>query len=128
MRHATTIKQGGKFISTQQLTQKRLAEMHLLTEALRSYVLRTGWERDQAMGGEAALRDSPNAAFVMIFGQEVIQRVTALGVDIRGVGAGVINASADKLSRDALIWTHLAGDSVQRMKVAKHLIGRHGKT
>ncbi len=127
MRHATTIKQGGKLISTQQLTQKRLAEMHLLTEALRSYVLRTGWERDQAMGGDAALRDSPNAAFVMIFAQEVIQRVTALGVDIRGVGAGAINASADKLSRDALIWTHLAGDSVQHMKVAKHLIGRHGK-
>ena len=27
----------------------------------------------------------------------------------------------DKLVRDAIIWTHLAGDSVQRMKVARRL-------
>jgi hypothetical protein len=27
----------------------------------------------------------------------------------------------DKLVRDAFIWSHLAGDSVQRMKVARRL-------
>jgi hypothetical protein len=28
---------------------------------------------------------------------------------------------ADKLVRDAMIWSHLAGDSVQRMKVMRRL-------
>ena len=32
-----------------------------------------------------------------------------------------MDARADKLVRDAFIWTHLAGDSVQRMKVARRL-------
>jgi alkylation response protein AidB-like acyl-CoA dehydrogenase len=127
MKYATTHKQGGRFVSDQQLVQRNIAEMNLLTEALRSYVLRTGWERDQAMAGNAELRNSPNAAFVMIFAQEIIQRVTALGADIRGAGRGGVNASADKLRRDAMIWTHLAGDTVQRVKVAKQIIGQHAK-
>ena len=28
---------------------------------------------------------------------------------------------ADKLARDGVIWTHLAGDSVQRMKAVRRL-------
>jgi hypothetical protein len=32
-----------------------------------------------------------------------------------------MNARADKLARDAIIWTHLAGDSVQRMKAIRRL-------
>ena len=36
-------------------------------------------------------------------------------------GVHMMDAGADKLARDAVIWTHLAGDSVQRMKaVRKH--------
>jgi hypothetical protein len=30
-----------------------------------------------------------------------------------------MNASADKLARDAIVWSHLAGDSVLRMKVVR---------
>jgi hypothetical protein len=33
----------------------------------------------------------------------------------------VMDARADKLVRDAIIWTHLAGDSVQRMKATRRL-------
>jgi len=33
----------------------------------------------------------------------------------------MVSASADKLVRDSIIWTHLAGDAVQRMKVARRL-------
>jgi hypothetical protein len=32
-----------------------------------------------------------------------------------------MDARADKLVRDAIIWTHLAGDSVQRMKATRRL-------
>jgi hypothetical protein len=43
-------------------------------------------------------------------------------MDIHG-GAGVsqMNPRVDKLCRDAVIWTHLAGDSVQRMKAVQRL-------
>jgi hypothetical protein len=33
----------------------------------------------------------------------------------------VLSARADKLVRDAIIWSHLAGDSVQRMKATRRL-------
>ena len=34
----------------------------------------------------------------------------------------VASAGADKLVRDAIIWTHIAGDAVQRMKVLSFLL------
>jgi hypothetical protein len=33
----------------------------------------------------------------------------------------MMHARVDKLLRDALVWTHLAGDTVQRVKVVKRL-------
>jgi hypothetical protein len=30
-------------------------------------------------------------------------------------------ARVDKLQRDAMVWTHLAGDTVQRLRVVKRL-------
>jgi hypothetical protein len=40
-----------------------------------------------------------------------------------------MHSGADKLVRDAIIWTHIAGDSVQRMKsvqgVLKSTSGSH---
>ncbi len=122
MEHARTRRQGGKGINQQQAVQLRLAEMHMLTEALRSFVLRTAWERDQAVRGEKTVLDAANAAFVMIYSQEIVQRVTRLNMEIRANASGTMDAHADKLLRDAMIWTHLAGDSVQRIRAIKRLI------
>jgi hypothetical protein len=33
----------------------------------------------------------------------------------------MMNARVDKLVRDAMVWTHLAGDTVQRVKVLKRI-------
>lgn len=88
----------------------------MLTEALRSFVMRTAWEMDNTVRG------SVNAILVMNFSTDVIQRVTQLNMDIHDAGGFTIDAGADKLVRDGIIWTHLAGDSVQRMKVARHLV------
>ena len=35
----------------------------------------------------------------------------------------MINARVDKLVRDAMVWTHLAGDTVQRVKILRRLQG-----
>ena len=63
---------------------------------------------------------------VMVFSQEVIQRVTALGRAIYAIGGGAehgaMHALADKLERDAFIWTHLAGDSLSRIKTIKKVL------
>ena len=33
-----------------------------------------------------------------------------------------MSAGADKLVRDAIIWTHIAGDAVQRMRAIANLL------
>ncbi|HEY7245852.1 MAG TPA: acyl-CoA dehydrogenase family protein [Xanthobacteraceae bacterium] len=113
LRLAHTRKQGGRVLFDQQLVQLELNKMHLLTEALRSFVMRVAWEHDRKV-------HSANAGLCMNFPTGVIQTVTELNLELHAV-AGVTDARADKLARDGIIWTHLAGDSVQRMKAARRL-------
>ena len=100
---------------SQQRVQLQLAEMHILTEALRAYVMRVAWEMD------AQMRESANVGLVMNFARDVSQRVAVLNMEIHGGGAQM-HAHSDKLVRDTIIWTHLAGDSVQRMKSVRRLL------
>ena len=88
--------------------------MNMLTEALRSYVMRVAWEHDKKL-------PSTNAGFVMNFSTDVIQEVTQLNMDIHGAAGFTMDALANKLVRDGIIWTHLAGDAVQRMKVVRRM-------
>ena len=87
--------------------------MHLLTEALRSFVMRVAWEHDHKAR-------SANAGLCMNFSTDVIQEVTEINLDLHA-GTGVLDPRAEKLVRDAIIWSHLAGDSVQRMKATRRL-------
>jgi len=114
MQHARTQRQGGKVLFEQQLIQLKLNRMHMLTEALRSYVMRVAWEHDQKM-------HSPNAGLTMNFSTDVIQEVAELNLEIHAAVGCSMDRRADKLVRDSIIWSHLAGDSVQRMKVARRL-------
>jgi acyl-CoA dehydrogenase len=111
---ARTKTQGGKLLKEQQTIQLKIGKMHMLTEALRSFVLRVACEHDQKM-------HSPNAGLAMNFSTDVIQDVTELNMDIHD-SIGCLDPGADKLVRDAFIWSHLAGDSVQRMKVARRIL------
>jgi alkylation response protein AidB-like acyl-CoA dehydrogenase len=112
---ARTARQGGKPLFEQQVVQLKLNRMHLLTEALRAFVMRIAWEHDHKVR-------SANAGLCMNFSTDVIQEVTELNLDIHA-SAGVIDSRAEKLVRDSIIWSHLAGDSVQRMKVTRRLAG-----
>ena len=112
--HARTCVRGGRVLFEQQLVQLKLNRMHMLTEALRSFVLRVAWEHDQRM-------HSTNPGLAMNFSTDVIQQVTELNMEIRGGALCSMDRRADKLVRDSFIWSHLAGDSVQRMKVARRL-------
>jgi alkylation response protein AidB-like acyl-CoA dehydrogenase len=122
MRHTRTHRRAGRPLAEHQLVQLKLSEMHMLTEALRSFVLRSAWERDQAVAGDRGLRNSPNAGLVMNYSQTVVQRVTALNMEIHGPEGALMNRGVEKLVRDAMIWTHLAGDSVQRMRSMRHML------
>ena len=115
MQHARTHKQGGRPLVEQQLVLLKLNRMYMLTEALRSFVLRVAWEHDMKI-------HSANAGLAMNFSEEAIQTVTELGLEIFGAAGGVTSPEAEKLVRDSLIWTHLAGDNVQRMRVAQRLV------
>ena len=114
MAHARTRKQGGKPLFDQQVIQLKLNKMHMLTEALRSLVMRVAWEHDQKM-------HSANAGLAMNFSTDVIQEVTELNLDIHGGSGCTMDRRADKLVRDSIIWSHLAGDTVQRMKATRRL-------
>src|SRR6188472_552676 len=113
LRLARTKKQGGRLLFEQQVVQLKLNRMHLLTEALRSFVMRVAWEHDHKM-------HSANPGLCMNFSTDVIQEVSEVNLELHA-DAGVMDARADKLVRDAMIWSHLAGDSVQRMKTTRRL-------
>ena len=87
-----------------------------LTEALRSFVMRVAGEGDAKIGNH-----SVNNVLLMNFATDVVQKVTALNLEVIGAHGGGIPARADKIARDAVIWTHLAGDSIQRMKAVRRL-------
>jgi alkylation response protein AidB-like acyl-CoA dehydrogenase len=114
MQYAKRETRAGKRLYDHQLVQLKINEMHALTEALRSYVMRTAWEMDNH-------RQGANAVLVMNYSTTVIQRVTSLNLDIHVASGGVIDATADKLVRDAIIWTHLAGDASQRLKALRRM-------
>ena len=115
MRYVKTATQGGRALFDQQNVQLQINRMYMLTEALRSFVLRVAWEHDNKI-------HSCNAGLAMNYSTDVVQEVTELYMDIRGADGCHMDAHADKLARDAIIWSHLAGDSVQRMKVVRRLI------
>jgi len=117
MEFARTHTRAGKPVMEHQIVQLKLNEMHALTEALRSYVMRVAWERDQ--GGPVGA----NAGLAMNLSTDIIQKVTRLNMDIHGAEGFLMNARVDKLVRDAMVWTHLAGDTVQRVKILKRLGG-----
>lgn len=114
MAFTQTHKRAGKYLMEHQLIQLKLNEMHMLTEALRSYVMRVAWLHDRK-------EHSANAGLVMNYSTDVIQRVTRLNMEIHGAEGCMMNARVDKLVRDAMVWTHLAGDTVQRVKVLKRI-------
>ena len=114
IRYARTTKEGGQYLFEQQIVQLQINRMHMLTEALRSFVLRVAWEHDMKI-------HSCNAGLAMNYSTDVVQEVTELYMDVRGVEGCTMDHHADKLVRDSIIWSHLAGDTVQRMKVARRL-------
>ena len=114
MQFAKTTTRNGKPLFEQQHIQLKINQMYMLTEALRSYVMRIAWEHDQRM-------HTTNPGLAMNFSTDVIQEVTQLNMDIHGGAGCAMDPGADKLVRDGIIWTHLAGDSVQRMRVARRL-------
>jgi alkylation response protein AidB-like acyl-CoA dehydrogenase len=117
MQFSRSHKRAGKYLFEHQLTQLKLTEMHALTEALRSYVMRVAWIHDRR-------EPSANAGLVMVYSTDVIQRVTALNMEIHSAEGCLMNARVDKLVRDAMVWTHLAGDNVQRMRTLRKLSGK----
>ena len=114
MHFSRSHKRADKYLMEHQLIQLKLNEIHMLTEALRSYVLRVAWLHDRK-------EHSANAGLVMNYSTDVIQRVTRLNMEIHGAEGCMMNARVEKLVRDAMVWTHLAGDTVQRVKVLRRL-------
>jgi alkylation response protein AidB-like acyl-CoA dehydrogenase len=114
LRHAKTAKQGGQTLFAQQNVQLQINRMFMLTEALRSFVLRVAWEHDQKI-------HSCNAGLAMNYSTDVVQEVTELYMHVRGAQGGHMDPHTDKLVRDSFIWSHLAGDSVSRMKVTRRI-------
>jgi len=107
-------RRGGKPLYDHQLVQLRINEMHTLTEALRSFVMRVAWEMDNHVR-------SANPVLVMNYASGAIQRVTRLNLEIHAAAGGVVDAMAEKLVRDGIIWTHLAGDTSQRLKSIRRM-------
>ncbi len=128
MQHVQTRWQDAKYFVDNQTIQLKLSEMRMLTEALRSFVMRVAAEgfvlRVAAEGDDKTGQYTNYAPFLQNFATDVVQRVTVLNLDIHsGAGVMTMDAGAEKLVRDAVIWTHNVGDSVQRMRAIRRNIG-----
>jgi len=55
---------------------------------------------------------------------DTIQEVTEIGMEIYDRAGAPMDRGIDKLVRDTFIWSHLAGDSVQRLKVARRALSQ----
>ncbi len=106
---------GGEPLAAQQQIQLKIGRMNMLTEALRSFVMRVAWEHDQKI-------HSTNAGLAMNLSTDTVQEVTELNMDIHDYAGAPMDRGVDKLVRDSFIWSHLAGDSVQRLKVAGRVL------
>jgi alkylation response protein AidB-like acyl-CoA dehydrogenase len=109
---------GARWLRDNQMMQLKLSEMQMMTETLRALVMRVAADNE-----DDAKDASRNNVLLLNLSCEAIQRVTRLNLDIHaGTGALTVAAKADKLVRDAIIWTHIAGDSVQRLKAVQNLL------
>jgi alkylation response protein AidB-like acyl-CoA dehydrogenase len=115
MHYAKSERRGGRRLYDHQLVQLKLNEMLALTESLRAFVLRTAWEMDQRV-------KSANPILAMNYSTDVLQRVTRLNLEIHVSGGGMVDALAHKLVRDSIIWSHLAGDTTQRLKAIRRMV------
>jgi len=115
MQYAKKETRAGKKLYDHQLVQLNIHEMHMLTEALRSYVMRCAWDMDTKVHG------SLSPVLVMAYASDVLQRVTKLNMDVHGTRGGMMDAMTQKLVRDGIIWTHLAGDNTQRLKAVRRM-------
>ncbi|MGZ8268406.1 MAG: hypothetical protein ACXW20_12300, partial [Burkholderiales bacterium] len=87
---------------------------------LRSFVMRLAAESDAT-----SAHHLPHGHLLMNFATVAIQKVCYANLGIHGcAGAPAMHAGADKLVRDAIIWTHIAGDAVQRVKSLQMLLGK----
>jgi alkylation response protein AidB-like acyl-CoA dehydrogenase len=114
LRYAYSQKRAGKRLFDHQLVQLKINEMSMLTEALRSFVMRIAWEHDQG-------KRSATGVLAVNYSTDVIIRVTKLNMEIHGRKGGMMNSRVDKLVRDAMVWTHLAGDTVLRLKAVSKI-------
>jgi len=112
-----TREQGGVPLKDQQLIQLKIGRMKMLTEALRSYVLRVAWEHDEKI-------HSTNAGLVMNLSTDTGQEVTELALDIYDRAGRAGDRAVDKLVRDMFVWSHLAGDTVQRLKFGRRIVAQ----
>ena len=112
---ARTKQIGGRLLKEQQDVQLKINRMISLTEALRGLVMRAAWEHDQKV-------HSPIAALAMNLSTEIIQEVTETNLAVHDDAGAEMPAHAEKLVRDAFIWSHLAGDSVQRMRTVRRIL------
>ena len=115
MQFANKEKRAGKPLYDHQLVQLNIHEMHMLTETLRSYVMRCAWDMDTKLHG------SLSPVLVMAYASDVLQRVTKLNMNVHGAHGGMMDAMTQKLVRDGIIWTHLAGDNTQRLKAVRRM-------
>jgi alkylation response protein AidB-like acyl-CoA dehydrogenase len=112
---ARTRREAGRPLADQQLVQLTIGRMKMLTEALRSYIMRVAWEHDRQI-------HTNNAGLAMNLSTDIIQEVADLAMDLFDRAGTPMDRGLDKLARDTFIWSHLAGDSVQRMKIARRIL------
>ena len=108
-------------IDVAQAIELRLTELAILTESLRALLLTTAQQWDYANANDIA-RDQVKGALTVVLGAKAIVSVSRMAMEIIGTAGGEMNLLADKLVRDAGIWPHMVGDSVNKLIAARRVL------
>jgi isovaleryl-CoA dehydrogenase len=124
IRYAKEREQFGRAIATYQLIQAKIADMYTQIEAARLLVYKAAVMAQDAKRGGKGTEIHKLAAAALLYAAEMSERVALDAIQIHGGYGYTLEYAANRLLRDAKLYTIGAGTSeIRRLVVARELLG-----
>ena len=124
IKYAKEREQFGRALATFQMIQAKIADMYTETEAARLMVYKAAVLAQESKRGGKGTEIHKLAAAAVLYAAEMAERVALDAIQIHGGYGYTLEYAANRLLRDAKLYTIGAGTSeVRRLVVARELLG-----
>ena len=124
VRYAKEREQFGRSLANYQMIQAKLADMYTQTEAARLMVYKAAALAQESKRGGKGTEIHKLAAAAVLYAAEMAERVSLDAIQIHGGYGYTLEYAANRLLRDAKLYTIGAGTSeIRRLVVARELLG-----